>query len=55
MLIEKEIKPTSANSGKKEGKGGKEALESKSNPRSIITPLILDSMDNRTPMRDLEA
>lgn len=53
--MEKETKPTSASSGKKEGKGGREALESKSNPRSIISLLILDSIDSRTPIRDLEA
>lgn len=54
MLIEKEIKPTNANSGKKEGKGGREALESKSIPNNIINPLILDSIDINTPIRDLE-
>jgi len=54
MLMEKEIKPTNANSGKKEGKGGREALESKSIPNNIIRPLILDSIDIKTPIRDLE-
>lgn len=54
MLTEKEIKPTSINSGKKEGKGGREALESRSIPNSIINPLILDSIDSNTPIRDLE-
>jgi hypothetical protein len=54
MLIEKEIKPTNANSGKKEGKGGREALESKSIPSNIINTLILDSIDINTPIRDLE-
>lgn len=52
--MEKEIKPTNANSGKKEGKGGREALESKSIPNNIISILILDSIDISTPIRDLE-
>jgi hypothetical protein len=52
--MEKEIKPTNANSGKKEGKGGREALESRSIPNNIINPLILDSIDINTPIRDLE-
>jgi hypothetical protein len=54
MLIEKEIKPTNANSGKKEGKGGREALESRSTPNIIINPAILDSIDINTPIRDLK-
>lgn len=54
ILIEKEIKPTNANSGKKEGNGGREALESKSIPNNIINALILDSIDSNTPMRDPE-
>lgn len=54
VLTEKEIKPTSANSGKKEGKGGREALESKSIPNIIISPLILDSIEIKTPIRDLK-
>jgi hypothetical protein len=54
MLTEKEIKPTNANSGKKEGKGGREAFESKSMPSNIINPLILNSIDIRTPIRDPE-
>jgi hypothetical protein len=53
-LIEKEIKPTNANSGKKEGNGGREALESRRTPNNIINPLILDSIDINTPIRDLE-
>jgi hypothetical protein len=54
MLMEKEIKPTNTNSGKKEGKGGREALESRSIPNNIINPLILDSIDINTPIRDPE-
>lgn len=52
--MEKEIKPTNASSGKKEGKGGREALESRSIPNSIINLLILDSIDINTPIRDPE-
>lgn len=52
--MEKEIKPTNANSGKKEGKGGREALESRSIPNNIINPPILDSIDISTPIRDPE-
>lgn len=50
--MEKEIKPTNANSGKKEGKGGREALESRSIPNNIINLPILDSIDISTPIRD---
>lgn len=52
--MEKEIKPTKTSSGKKEGKGGREALESRSIPNSIINLLILDSIDINTPIRDPE-
>lgn len=52
--MEKEIKPTNANSGKKEGKGGREALESRSIPNNIINLPILDSIDISTPIRDPE-
>jgi len=53
MLIEKEISLTNANSGKKEGKGGKDALERSSTPNNIINLLIFDSIDIRTPSREL--
>jgi hypothetical protein len=45
---------TRANSGKKEGNGGREALESKRSPNNIISPLILDSIVINTPIRDPE-
>jgi len=48
----KEIKATKANSGKKDGKGGKEALDNNKTPNNIISPLILDSVDIKTPMRE---
>jgi len=54
MLTEKEISLTNANSGKKEGKGGREALERRSTPSININPLILDSIDIRTPTREPE-
>jgi hypothetical protein len=55
ILIEKEINLTSANSGKKEGKGGKDALERSNTPNNIISLLIFDSIDMRTPRREPEA
>jgi len=55
ILIEREIKLTSASSGKKEGNGGKDALERRSTPNSIINLLILDSIDISTPKREPEA
>lgn len=52
--MEKEINPTNANSGKNEGKGGKDALERRSTPNIIIKLLILDSIDISTPRREPE-
>jgi len=52
--MEKEIKLTNANSGKKEGKGGSEALERRRTPNNIINLLILESIDISTPNREPE-
>jgi hypothetical protein len=55
ILMEREIRLTRASSGKKEGKGGKEALERRSTPNNIINLLIFDSIDISTPKREPEA
>jgi hypothetical protein len=55
ILIDREIRLTSANSGKKEGKGGRDALVRRSTPNNIINLLILDSIDISTPKREPEA